>query len=106
MYKPPNNFKKGDQIIYVPSHVETPDGITKNDLAQNPECELGFVAQTPSPHSSHVRCRYWSKYGNCRDLRTRSNSEGTPLLCLWSYDTAPQEVVDAWLTIIDYEQGE
>ena len=102
-------LKKGTQIIYVPAHIEVslnPSDAEKLALVVGKQAEPGFVSQTTATTNHHVFCRFWSKHRGGRDLRTRTNSESTPMDSILLFDTAPQDVVDAWLTIIDYEQGE
>lgn len=89
-------FKRGDQIIYIPLHAKgDPD---------HADCEHGFVDKV-SPMNT-VFCRYFSKI-NTGMLRTRANSEATAAGSLIHSPSSliPQEVVDAWLTIIDWENS-
>jgi len=84
-------FKRGTQIVYVPSHISSDDA---------PECEEGFVT---SIGIGGAFCRYWSKTGPGL-LRTRANSEMTPFLNLIIKDTHFQEVVDTLLKEIEEEK--
>jgi len=98
-------MEKGTQIIYVPQHIDINQ--PSSELAKNPECELGFLSKDTHLEDAYTFCRYWSRYGNRKNLRTKVNSESTPIhRIIFSHQSAPQEVVDAWLIIIDYEQGE
>ena len=65
----------GSQIIYVPDHA---DGI------DHPDAESGFV-EFHAPGESDAYCRFWKKEGN--ELRTKSNSEKTPIPSLRFVDT-------------------
>ena len=87
-------FKRGNQIVYIPGHAQ--------GNPNHPDCEHGFVDQvTPAA----VFCRYFSKT-NVGVLRTRANSEATNAADLMKASSfVPQEVVDAWLTIIDWENS-
>lgn len=86
-----NEFKKGTQIIYIPTHA----GIDEN----HPDCEAGFVTST---NSKFVFCRYWNK-GLMNTLRTTANSEPTHPNNLIIKRTRPQEVIDRALETIDNE---
>lgn len=78
-----NDYKRGTQIIYVPSHA---DG-----NINHPDCEVGFIT---SVCGSMARCRYWLKDKVPRELRTKANSEQTPIRGLVFYDTVPQQAVE------------
>ena len=79
-------MKRGTQIIYVPMHAE---GNTEHS-----DCEAGFVT---SLRKDFAFCRYWSKH-HPGELRTKANSEATPLDCLVVKDTRPQTEVAHALT--------
>lgn len=79
------NIKRGTQIIYVPMHA--------GDDVDHPDCETGFVT---SVKGEVVYCRYWSKV-NPGELRTKLNSEGTPIDSIVAIDTVSQHEVDAAL---------
>lgn len=64
------DLQRGTQIIYVPTHAEGNEN--------HPDCERGFVTSV-KPDAAF--CRYWSKY-HPGELRTKMNSELTPLDCL------------------------
>ncbi len=86
------NFKRGEQIVYIPTHA---DGD-----ASHPDCERGFVALT-----GHVSCfcHFWMR-NQPGVLRTRANSESRRVANLKAdLKYVPQEVVDAWLTITEWE---
>jgi len=79
------SFKKGDQIIYIPSHA--------NGNINHPDCEPGFVVGTKT-HTAF--CRYWRepKIGL---LRNTKYSEATPVSCLKKHNSVDQRIVDLWL---------
>ena len=84
-------LQPGTQIIYVPTHAQ-------EDIS-HPDCEEGFVTRVKN---THAFCRYWSKY-RPGELRTKANSEATPLDCLVIRDTVPQEEVDRMIKVINEE---
>jgi hypothetical protein len=89
-------FKRGTQIICVPRHLrhvveaysDDPEEMLKHD-----GIEFGFVDKLHSDGKA-VWCRYWSKYDR-GELRTKANSEATPIEMLRWRDTYPQSVVDS-----------
>ena len=83
-------MKVGTQVIYVPTHAE-------GDLA-HPDCEEGFIT---SIKGDHAFCRYWSKY-HLGELRTKANSELTPIACLVEADTHYQSEVFSLLWKLGY----
>ena len=83
-------FKKGDQIIYVPTHA---DGI------DHPDAERGFVTSTP-PSGTSVFCRYWNK-AKPHELRTKANSEATPIDMLVKANSRHQSIIDELLKNLD-----
>lgn len=68
-----NQLNRGDQIAYVPNHAG------QQDLAHK-DVEFGFVTSGPNDAGGYF-CRFFykntAKYGN--DLRTKGNSESTPI---------------------------
>lgn len=84
---------RGTQILYVPMHAH---GDTNH-----PDVEAGFVT---SVRGDVAFCRYWSKYAP-GELRTKANSEATPLAAIVVRDTVPQHQVTAALAAIDKEAG-
>ena len=82
---------RGTQILYVPMHA--------NGDTQHPVVEAGFV---PSVRGDVAFCRYWSKHAP-GELRTKANSERTPLDSIVERDTVPQAQVTAALAAIDEE---
>lgn len=87
-------FHKGEQIVYIPNHAGgDPD---------HPDCERGFVYRGGS---LTAKCRFWHR-DQPGVMRTRANSEKAYCRDLKHIpDYIPQEVVDAWLTIIDWEDS-
>ncbi len=73
------NLERGTQIVYVPRHAQyrRTDGTWTWD-PDHPDVERGFVM---SQRGEFVFCRYWHK-GEPGNLRTRANSEATPLACI------------------------
>jgi hypothetical protein len=88
-----SSLQPGIQIIYVPLHAQ---GDT-----QHPDCEAGFVT---SVRETVAFCRYWSKH-TPGELRTKANSEATPLEYLVVQDTVPQEDVRKALVTIYKENN-
>lgn len=87
-------YKKGDQIAYVPSHTE-------GDLSHE-DVEFGFVM---ADKGDHCFCRYF--YRPIKDmkptLRTLANSESTPKHSMRMHYFASPSYID---TIIkDIENG-
>lgn len=81
-------LKRGTQIIYVPVHT--------NGSTWHIDCERGFVT---SVSDRGAFCRYWNK-SSPNELRTKSNSELTPLDRLVAKDTVPQDMVEGQLAEI------
>lgn len=90
-----NDFKQGDQILYIPNHAEGD--------RDHPDCEFGFVTSTKI---NTVFCRYWRNrpWSNKpkAELRTRYNSEGTDPSNLIKHDLFKPEIIQAKL---DYIRG-
>lgn len=82
---------RGIQVLYVPMHAY---GDTNH-----PDVEPGFVT---SVRGDVAFCRYWNKRAP-GELRTRANSESTPVDSLVVRDTVPQAQVAAALAAIDEE---
>lgn len=71
---------RGTQIIYVPTHA--------NGDINHPDCVAGFITSVRmAPGMDVAFCRYWNKAG---ELRTKANSEATPIENLVVKDTVPQ----------------
>lgn len=81
-------LKRGTQIIYVPAHADGSIG--------HRDSERGFVT---SVLIYNAFCRYWSKILP-GELRTKSNSELTPVERLVIKDTVPQGEVEKQLAEI------
>lgn len=82
---------RGTQILYVPMHAQ---GDTNH-----PDCEAGFVT---SVRGDVAFCRYWNKQLPA-ELRTKANSEATPIDALVEQWNVPQRLVDEALAAIDAE---
>lgn len=76
---------RGRQIIYVPDHA--------HEQVDHPDCEKGFVT---SVDGDYAFCRYWRRHPPF-DLRTKANSERTPVANLVVQDTVPPIAVEAAL---------
>jgi hypothetical protein len=87
------DLKRGTQIAYVPTH-------TKGDL-QHPDVEVGFVT---SVQGGTAFCRYWSKCSQ-GELRTKANSESTPIEMLIPYTSVPSSWVRKELRIIKMQES-
>ena len=84
------NFKKGDQIVYIPSHAK--------DLF-HPDAEFGFVTGFSGIGSAF--CRYWLNPDRT-ELRTTANSEGTPIDMIRRCDLKSQELINEMLVKLGY----
>jgi len=87
----PEPLAAGMQVIYVPNHA--------NGSTWHIDCERGFVTSL-NQDGAHAFVRYWSK-SNPGTLRTRANSECTPIANLVIKDTVDQALVDQCLANID-----
>lgn len=77
------DLARGTQIAYIPSHAE-------GDLS-HPGVEFGFVTSVglyADEQENVAFCRYWRK--DLTDLRTKANSEATPISCLVLHESVPQ----------------
>jgi len=89
-------MKRGTQIAYVPMHA--------NGDINHPDVELGFVTSM-SDHDTAF-CRYWSK-AHPGELRTKANSEATPVDMLVEIQSVAQVTVDQALKVIeDWERSQ
>lgn len=91
------DFKRGDQVCYVPEHIKDQaiaDAKTFQAklLYKYEGVEFGFIT---SVGADSAFVRYWSK--DLQTLRTRANSERTPLANLIKHEAKPQEQIDAML---------
>ena len=85
---------KGTQIIYIPTHAK--------GFIRHQDVEIGFVTSL-GRNGDVAFCRYWSK-SNPDELRTKANSEATPIDLLHrplSDQLKPQEIIDNLLSDID-----
>jgi hypothetical protein len=80
--------RRGTQIAYVPRHA--------NGDLDHPDVETCFVT---SVNGDAAYCRYWSK-SHPGELRTKANSELTPLCLLEEIDSELQELVDELLAVL------
>ena len=72
----------GDQIACVPNHAD--------DDLHHPDVEFGFIVSMFQDDAAY--CRYWSK-NEKGDLRTKANSELTPLRLLRKYEYASNDEI-------------
>lgn len=98
-FKPPCSgvswsINSGLQIIYVPIHI-----LITN--VTHPDAESGFI-YSKCLQDGLIFCRYWSKI-NLNELRTKANSEATPIWRLVIKDTRPQELVQKAIKEIENE---
>ena len=74
-------LKRGDQILYVPSHIEIGDWNIHRLWHYPNGVQPGFVSTGPAANGGYF-CRYWQldEEGKCfiPHLRTLANSELTP----------------------------
>ena len=77
------SFKPGNQIVYTPDHAYG------NFIHE--DSEFGFVTSVIDDKS--VFCRYWSKIEE-GELRTKANSESTPIRCLHHFEYTDQKIVN------------
>lgn len=78
-----SKLKRGIQIVYVPDHA----GQDVDHLDSEP----GFIVSVQDRWSAF--CRYWLK-PNLTELRTKVNSEFTPLDRIFIHNTVPQKQVE------------
>jgi len=83
----PKTLKRGDQILYVPTHA--------NGDVSHPDVESGFVT---SVSNYGVFCRFWSKF-DPSELRTKANSERAGFRDVVRYDSHPVSVVNSMLDL-------
>jgi len=84
-------IQKGSQIAYVPNHAE-------GNLS-HPDVEFGFVT---SIRDNIAFCRYWSK-DSFEILRTKANSEATPLNRIVLHISTAQSNINKLLADIEAE---
>ena len=86
-------LRRGTQIAYIPTHAD-------GDI-RHPDVEFGFVT---SVRNGVAFCRYWRKC-SLGELRTKANSEGTPIDVLVERRSVhPVIVASALQFISDQEQ--
>ncbi len=83
-------FKKGDQIVYIPNHAE--------DMF-HPDAEFGFITGFGGTGSAF--CRYWLNPDRT-ELRTKANSEATPIDMIHRCDLKSQELINEMLVELGY----
>lgn len=87
----PEDFFEGEQVIYVPSHIDNKD-------IHHPACEKGFVTS----HNDHyVFCRFFYKdLDRGKTLRTTANSEACNPADLHKFQYCPQVEINRLITLI------
>ena len=80
------DFKVGDQIAYFPNH-------TNGDI-NHPDTEFGFITGFNSMGSAF--CRYWLNPDKA-ELRTKANSESTPIDMIRHHKLKLQEEINVLL---------
>lgn len=76
-------LKVGTQIACVPDHA---------DSLEHEAVEFGFVFSVKPTINDSVFVRYWSKHSP-GELRTKANSELTPLRLIVLHESVPHEKV-------------
>lgn len=89
------SIRRGTQVAYIPSHAD--GDITHANV------EFGFVTSVREDIGI-VFCRYWSQQ-DPNQLRTRANSEATPLDNIVLHTLHPQEKIDRLLGQIEKNKG-
>lgn len=93
------NIFVGKQIVYVPSHIieeyASREAIPESILSDR-AVEYGFIFS----YSSDIDllfCRYWLAGKVGVELKTKANSELTPMRNLFEYDSVAPQIIDNWL---------
>ena len=99
--------KPGTQIVYVPHHkMKRYKELGEMNFGYPNDCQPGFVVEDSRVEGS-VFCRYWRVTHTQEvlefDLRTKANSELTPVDNLVAKDTVPQEIVASIMAELGYE---
>ena len=89
-----NVIHKGTQILYVPTHA-------KGDIS-HPDVQHGFVMEDRSDIDC-CRCRYWIKGKEGKELRTKTNSELTPIPNIVQRSSTEHYVVSEFIRRIENE---
>jgi hypothetical protein len=87
------NFKIGDQIVYIPNHAD--------DMFHK-DAEFGFI--TGFNPEGNAFCRYW-RNPDREELRTKANSECTPIDMIRRCDLKSQEEIDKLIIKYKYEKS-
>lgn len=91
-----SDLKPGTQILYIPSHA---DGDPNHK-----DCEAGFVTSVMET-KDFAFCRYW-RTRDSNELRTRANSEATPIINLVVEKARPQFLVEEIMKWIEEKNEE
>lgn len=84
---PPSLYERGRQIAYVPNHALC-------DLSHH-AVEYGFI--WGPIRKEDIPCRFWVKGREGKTLRTRANSEMTPLSNIIFIDSVDQQIIRSLL---------
>lgn len=98
--------KLGTQIVYVPNHkMKRYLELGEMNFGYPHDCQPGFVVGKSKVDDS-VFCRYWRITHTQRvleyELRTKANSELTPISNLVAKDLVPQEIVQNIMVALGY----
>ena len=95
----PEDFHKGEQVVYVPSHVVEEHADFDPPIEHHPACEKGFVT---SHNDEFVFCRFFfQERDKARTLRTTANSEACYPEDLRKFKHCPQRWIGRLLEWID-----
>lgn len=83
----PAGLPFGKQVAYIPdwAYTDQPEDVLNHDSVQ-----FGFVTGLNN-NSASVFIRYWNKQRD--DLRTKANSEGTPIHNVYIFSAVSQTMV-------------
>lgn len=107
------DLKFGTQVVYIPQHLgnlvklltvgvagEKFIALVKKHSEFRTHVQFGFVQNMDSKVPGNVFCRYWQ--ADLSELRTKANSELTPLQCLYEFQSVhPDQVTTAQNWIAD-----
>jgi len=86
----------GVQVAYFPDHILALGALLSY---AHPGVEFGFITSVDLEKGTAF-VRYWSVSGP-KELRTKANSERTPLANLWPRLSKPQSVIDDLLVELE-----
>lgn len=102
--------KPGTQIVYVPNHkMKRYKELGEMNFGYPHDSQPGFVVSDSKVKGS-VFCRYWRVTHTQEvleyDLRTKANSELTPIANLVAKDLVPQVIVKSTMAELGYKKDE